>query len=253
MALEEAKIAAIADFDWPTTKRQVRAFLGLAGYYRRFVPNFAEKAAPLTDCTKKDHPDKLHWTPELEMSFHALKEALVSHPVLCCPDEQLPFILQTDASARGVGAVLSQHGGDNEERPVAYFSRKMLPREQRYSSIEKECLAIVSALKHFAVYLVGRHFTIETDHRALRFLHSVNNSNSRLTRWAMPLQQFSFTVRYRPGQENGNADGLSRQPWDEEKIGPYPEEGGSVGDQAALPPNCRELLPQEPADSCSTL
>ena len=127
--------------------------------------------------------------------------------------------------------MLSQRDADNEDHPVAYFSRKLLPREERYSSIEKECLAMESALKHFAVYLVGRRFTIETDHRALRFIHSMTNSNARLTRWAMALQQYSFTVRYRPGKENGNADGLSRQPWgDREDMQPPRMEGGGGGE-----------------------
>ena len=131
--------------------------------------------------------------------------------------------------------MLSQRDADNEDHPVAYFSRKLLPREERYSSIE-ECLAMVSALKHFAVYLVGRHFTIETDHRALRFIHSMANSYARLTRWAMALQQYSFTVRYRPGKENGNADGLSRQPWgDREDMQPPRMEGGGGGGEVLGP------------------
>ena len=213
VALQEAKIKAIADFPCPSTKKQVRAFLGLAGYYRRFVPHFAEKAAALTDCIRKQHPDKIKWTASLETSFNSLKTALMSHPVLHCPDEQLKFVLQTDASARGIGAVLSQRLNNGDEHPIAYYSRKLLSRETKYSSIEKECLAIVSALQHFAVYLVGRHFTVETDHRALRFLNAMHNSNARLTRWAMATQQFSFDVCYRPGSDNGNADGLSRQPW----------------------------------------
>ena len=215
VTLQEAKIKAIADFPRPSTKKQIRAFLGLAGYYRRFVPHFSDKAAALTDCTRQQHPDKITWSAPLETSFQSLKAALSSQPVLHCPEENLQFVLQTDASARGVGAVLSQRLDNGEEHPIAYYSRKLLPRETNYSSIEKECLAIVAALRHFDVYLVGRHFVVETDHRALRFLNVMCNSNSRLTRWAMAVQQFSFDVYYRPGPQNGNADGLSRQPWEE--------------------------------------
>ena len=250
VALQEAKVQAIANFPRPTTKKQIRAFLGLAGYYRRFVPQFADKAAALSDCTKKDHPDKIQWTAQLDSSFQALKAALTSHPVLRCPDSKLPFVLQTDASAQGIGAVLSQRDNQGEEHPVAFYSRKLLPRETRYSSIEKECLAIVSALRHFAVYLVGRHFTVETDHQALRFLQAMCNSNSRLTRWAMEIQQFSFDIHYRPGHENANADGLSRQPWDE-NISPTSTDIRREGEVLGTSPNCRATPSLEVAGSCT--
>ena len=140
---------------------------------------------------------------------------MTSKPVLQCPDYDQPFLLQTDASERGLGAVLSQVDEFHQEHPVAYYSRKLLPRERRYSTIEKECLGIIRALKHFEVYLLGRHFTVMTDHRALRYLHTMKNANGRLTRWALAVQPFSFDIVHRSGSHNGNADGLSRQAWEE--------------------------------------
>ena len=107
--------------------------------------------------------------------------------MLHCPREEGQFILQTDASERGIGAVLSQDTSDGEDRPVAFFSKKLLPRETRYSTVEKECLALVAAIKHFDVHLVGRHFKIVTDHRALQYLQTMKNANSRLTQWALAI------------------------------------------------------------------
>ncbi|KAL5510007.1 hypothetical protein EMCRGX_G005471 [Ephydatia muelleri] len=122
--------------------------------------------------------------------------------------------LQTDALERGFGAVLSQRSAEQgEEHPIAFFSRKLLPREEKYSTIEKECLAIKLAMHAFRTYLVGRHFTVETDHRSLVWLDKLKDSNSRLTRWSLALQPYNFTVVHRSGSANGNADGLSRTPW----------------------------------------
>lgn len=124
------------------------------------------------------------------------------------PDFSRTFILQTDASGVGVGAVLSQ--GEAEDQPIAYFSRKLLPREKAFSTIEKECLAIVLGVKHFKAYLLGRPFVIQTDHRALQWLHRFKEKNARLTRWSLILQPYNVTVHHRKGRANANADALSR-------------------------------------------
>ena len=175
----------------------MRAFLGLAGYYLRFIPA----------------PAKVSWTPEFEQAFQTLKTRLATQPVLVSHDYQRPFILQTDASERGLGCVLSQRDDQDVDWPIAFYSRKLLPRESRYSTVEKECLAIVAFLRHFEPYLLGRIFTIQTDHHALSYLDNMRTTNSRLTRWALARQPFQFRVTYRPGSENSNADGLSRQTW----------------------------------------
>ena len=144
----------------------MRAFLGLSGYYRRFLPNYATTALPLTDLTKKrsDASKKINWTLACEAAFKQLKSQLISEPVLKSPDFSRPFIVQTNASNRGVGAVLSQRDSEGTEHSIGYFSRKLLPR---YSTIEKECLAIKLGIQAFRVYLLGRPFEIQTDHRSL--------------------------------------------------------------------------------------
>ena len=206
---EMDKTDAIRQFPTPQTKKDVHSFLGITGYYRRFVANYSDIAAPLTDLTKKNAPNKVSWTPSCEQAFNTLKERLCSEPILKSPDFECPFILQTDASEYGVGAVLSQQTEDGQEHPVAYWSRKLLPREKRYSTIEKECLAIKLAVGAFRVYLLGRPFSIETDHRSLTWMERLKHTNSRLARWSLALQPFHFTIKHRAGKDNGNADALS--------------------------------------------
>ena len=161
---------------------------------RRFIENYATLAVPLTDLTKKSMPDSVVWTAECEASFKSLKRALCQSPVLRSPDFKRQFILQTDASDRGVGAVLSQMGEDGKEQSVAYFSRKLLPREVRYYTIEKECLAIKLGVEAFRVYLLGREFVVQTDHRSLVWLNKLKDKNARLARWSLILQQYNYTV-----------------------------------------------------------
>lgn len=138
---QQGKLEAIQHAKQPTTKKQVRSFLGLVGCYRRFIPQFSDKALALMDLTKKDKPNKVIWTADCENAFVVLKEALCKEPVLQSPRFDQQFTVQTDASEYGLGAVLLQ-GQPNQLHPVAYISRKLLPRETRYSVIEKECLAV---------------------------------------------------------------------------------------------------------------
>ena len=152
----------------------------------------------------------MQWTAGCEEAFQKLKEALCAAPVLQTPDFSKPFFLQTDASERGVGAVVSQATEGGGDKPVAYFSRKLLAREERYSTVEKECLAIKLAVQAFRVYLIGRPFVIETDHRSLEWLDRMKENNARLSRWSLLLQPYQYSVQYRPGQGNQNADSLSR-------------------------------------------
>ena len=205
----EGKIAAVRSFTMPKTKKQVRQFLGLTGYYRRFVEKYAEHTFLLTEATKKSAPERIVWNDCLNNEFCFLKNALCDIPSLTLPILSDQFILQTDASSVGLGAVLSVQR-DGEELPVAFYSRKLQPRERRYSATELEGLAVVAAVHHFDAYLITHPFTIETDHKALVFLNSANHANGRLARWAMRLQPYTFEIRYRPGGENANADALSR-------------------------------------------
>ena len=207
---EHSKVDSVKQFQVPTTKSDVRTFLGLTGYYRKFIQEYAEIAAPLTDLTRKNAPNHVQWTAECDSAFNRLKDCLCCEPILRSPDFSLPFVLQTDASGRAIGAVLSQVGGDDEEHPVVYYSRKLLPREEKYSTVEKECLAIIQGIQTFRVYLLGRPFVIQTDHRSLEWLDRLKENNGRLTRWSLALQPYQYSVQYRTGQKNGNADALSR-------------------------------------------
>ncbi|XP_073668194.1 uncharacterized protein [Paramisgurnus dabryanus] len=205
------KVEAIRRSPRPTTKKEVRSFLGLIGWYRRFVSDFATLAVPLTNLLAKGIKNPIPWTEDCENAFVKLKERICADPVLQSPDFTQRFLVQVDASATGLGAVLLQ-GATGEERPVTYLSRKLLPRETRYSAVEKECLAIKWALESLRYYLLGREFDLETDHRALTWIHSMKDRNSRVTRWYLSLQPYNFKVRHRPGKQNVVADYLSRFP-----------------------------------------
>ncbi|KAG1926960.1 hypothetical protein F2P79_024577 [Pimephales promelas] len=208
---QQEKMEAIRRYQPPTTKKQVRSFLGLVGWYRRFVPNFSARASVLTDLTRSAAPNKVVWTEQGERAFRDLREAVCGDSVLLSPDFQKPFILQTDASGVGLGAVLLQEV-DGDRRPVAFLSRKLFPRETRYSTVEQECLAIKWATDSLRYYLLGRPFVLETDHRALQWLERMKDSNARITRWSLSLQPYQFTVKYCPGARNKVADFLSRIP-----------------------------------------
>jgi hypothetical protein len=183
------KVKAIEQYPVPKTVRDVRAFIGLAGYYRRHVRNFAEIARPLTSLTKKDVP--FEWTTEHQQAFDKLKEILSTEPLLMYPDFFQPFIVACDASTRAVGAVLSQLR-NGEERPIAYCSRRLNSAESKYSVTELELLAFIFATKQFRCYLYGRKFTVYTDHRALKWLLSLQDPSSRLTRWAIKLSEYDL-------------------------------------------------------------
>ena len=202
------KLEKIKDALKPKTKKQLRSFLGLTGYYRKFIPNYAAIAAPLTDKTKKREPTNIQWGQSQEYAFQTLKERLITAPVLHLPDCQLPFLLRTDASDIGIGAVLLQR--QETDFPVAYASRKLLPRECSYSTIERECLAIVWAIQKFQSYLYGREFVLETDHQPLVYLQRAKVTNSRILRWALSLQPYRFKIECIKGSENVGADYLSR-------------------------------------------
>ncbi len=186
-------------------KTQVRAFLGLAGYYRCFIPNFSSLAAPLTDLTRKGQPECVIWSPETEEAFHQIKRALTEEPVLRVPDFGCPFLLQTDASDAGLGAVLSQVQ-EGEEHPVLFI--KLTKAERNYATIEKEALAVKWAVLELRYYLLGRKFTLLTDHAPLKWMARAKDSNARVTRWFLALQDFCFVVRHRA--RTSNANGLSR-------------------------------------------
>ena len=203
------KVRAVMDWPRPTCIREVRAFLGLASYYRRFVKDFADIAAPLNALTKKNHG--FCWSEEAEISFKTLKQVLSTPPILAMPCDSGDFILDTDASDRAIGAVLSQRQ-DGVERVVAYASRALDRREQNYCVTRKELLAIVHFMKYFRQYLLGREFKVRTDHAALSWLRTTPEPIGQQARWLEQMEEFCFTIEHRPGVRHGNADALSRRP-----------------------------------------
>lgn len=202
------KVSAIVDFPQPKSIRQLRRFLGLAGWYRRFISNFAGITCPLTDLLKKSK--SFVWTKEAEDSFNELKRMLTSAPFLVNPDFKSPFILQCDASKDGVGAVLAQLNSEGIEVPIAFMSQKLNKAQRNYSVTEQECLAALLAVEKFRPYIEGYRFKIITDHASLKWLMSQSNLNGRLARWSLKLQGFEFVIEHRKGSENVVPDALSR-------------------------------------------
>ena len=203
------KIKAVVDWPVPTSVAEVRAFLGLAGYYRRFVRDFAKIASPLHALTNKNC--KFHWSKEAEKSFNELKIALTTPPVLAMPNDSGEFILDTDASDQAIGAVLSQRQ-EGVERVVAYASRSLTRQERNYCVTRKELLAVVHFLKYFKQYLLGRSFKVRTDHAALTWLRRTPDPIGQQARWLEQMEEFNFIVEHRPGSRHSNADALSRRP-----------------------------------------
>ena len=205
---DPAKVRAVSD--WPTPKcvRDVRSFLGLASYYRRFIRGFATIASPLHSLTSKSKD--FVWNEACQDAFKRLKEALLEAPVLVYPLPDDEFILDTDASNEGIGAVLSQVH-DGVERVVAYASRKLSKAERNYCVTRKELLAVVAYLKYFRQYLYGRKVVVRTDHSSLRWLMNFKEPEGQLARWIEIVSEYDVTIQHRPGAKHANADGLSRQ------------------------------------------
>ena len=199
----------IEEAERPKTKKQVRSFLGLTGYYRDFIQNYSTIAAPLSELTKKAKPNKVIWEEKLENSYNELKSALSKAPVFRLPDLDREFVLQTDASDVGIGAVLMQRY-DGTLFPVSYASRKLLPRERNYSVVGRECLALVWAVQKFHVLVYGKEFTLQTDHASLAHINKAKLTNSRIFRWSLILQEYRFKVEAIKGTLNVCADYLSR-------------------------------------------
>ena len=202
------KTDAIAKWPEPKNVRQVRQFIGLASWYRRFIKDFATLATPLTALTKKKAA--WAWGENEQRAFDALKTTLTTAPVLACPDFERQFVLQTDASTTGLGAVLTQYFPEGE-RVIAYASRTLNAAERNYSATELECLAVLWGVRRMRDYLEGYRFKVITDHQSLKWLQKLESPVGRLGRWAFELQQYDFEVQYRKGALNKVADALSRQ------------------------------------------
>ena len=202
-------IESVKSWPVPTDRKGVQQYLGLVNYYRRFVPRFSDIAEPLTSLTSKEV--EFQWGDEAQSAFDALKEALCTAPVLSFPLDEGDFILDTDASAVGIGAVLQQVQ-DNEEKVIAYGSKKLSRQQRRYCVTRRELLAIVVFLREFRNYLLGKPFTIRTDHGSLTWLLHFKEPQGQLARWIEYIYQFKFVIVHREGRKHANADALSRIP-----------------------------------------
>ena len=212
VAVPEHRAAAMAEFRLPKTKKQLRSFLGAAGYYRKFVKGFARMSSVLSPWTAKLSPSVVEWTEEGLEAFRNIKVCLIDLCVLTVPSEEDVFVLHCDASGAGVGATLNVTR-DGELRPAAYYSKQLQGAEKNYSATELEGLAVYRSINFFSHYLFGRTFTVVTDHKALVSFLKSRVLNRRLQGWMLQLLQYDFSIEYRPGVEHLDADALSRQAW----------------------------------------
>ena len=205
-------VEKVKSWPQPRTPTDVRSFLGLASFYRRFIPSFSKIATPLTTLTHKGQ--QFVWTVECEKAFQHLKEALTNPPLLAYPNFDQEFILSTDASHDAIGAVLSQIQ-NGKERVISYFSQTLTTTQMKWSTYDRELWAIIASIRHYRHFLRCQHFTILTDHQPLLALHKFpiqDDASGRRTRWIVELGLYKFTLTHKKGQSHRNADALSRRP-----------------------------------------
>ncbi|CAF4476529.1 unnamed protein product [Rotaria sp. Silwood2] len=207
--------ATITAFQQPTKLKDVQAFLGLTGYYRRFIKNYAKIAEPLLKLLRSSQStgkqSHLLWNDECTVAFNTLKQQLISSPIMQPPNFSFPFILELDACEYEIGCVLTQEY-DNRKYVVAYASRTLSTAERKYSSVEREALAIVWATKHFRQYLEGGPVIVRSDYKALEWLKTARDPTGRLARWALKISPYNIIIQHRPGTSNPNGDFVSRYP-----------------------------------------
>lgn len=207
IAVDPGKVEAITNLSPPKTVREVRRIIGMITWYRRFVEGFSDIISPLTKLLRKGK--KFDWDESCEQSFQKIKDALVSAPILACPNFNYPFYIQTDASAYGLGAVLTQRYNDREY-VICYLSCSLTRAQQNYSSVERECLGVLWAVEKLRCYVELSKFYIITDCHSLQWLENLKDPQGRLGRWALRLQQFDYEVIHRRGKDHIVPDALSR-------------------------------------------
>ena len=203
-------IVAITDFPIPSSRRSVRQFLGKVNFYRKFIPNSSSLLEPFHNLLRKHV--RFSWSPECQMAFDTVKTLLTSSPILAIFDRNSPISIYTDASGIGIAAVLKQRQADGSEKPVAYFSKKLTEGQMKKKAIYLESLAIREAIRYWRYWLIGRSFTVITDHKPLEHLNLKARTDEELGDFALELSQFDFDIIYRPGKDNCEADCLSRNP-----------------------------------------
>jgi hypothetical protein len=204
ISVDPSKVQEVMDWKPPKTVNQIRSFLGLVGYYHRFIPDFSRIAKPMTELLKKGV--KFVWSEDCEKAFHTLRQHLTTAPVLVQPDNSKPFEVFCDASGTGLGRVLMQ-----KIRVIAYASRSLRPHEVNYPTHDLELAAIVHALKIWRHYLMGNHCNIFTDHKSLKYIFTQSELNMRQRRWLELIKDYDLEVHYHPEKANVVADALSRK------------------------------------------
>ena len=253
VATDPRKIDQVASWPIPQSAKDVQKFLGLASYYRRFVRDFATIAKPLHRLTEKTAT--FEWTHECQEAFAELRQKLCTAPVLVFPDFTKPFLLDTDASNTGIGGVLSQLDDEGKEHVIAFASRTLSKSERRYCVTRRELLAVVVFTEQFRPYLLGRRFTLRTDHGSLSWLQSFKEPEGQLARWLEKLQEYHFDIVHQPGRKHANADSLSRRPCEQcgridqdqgmaVAVSPISIDASPIGDKS--PVKLRELQKGDP-------
>ncbi len=229
------KTEVIRSYPVPRRVKDVRAFLGMCGFYRRFVKDYSLLARPLYDLTKKDVAFK--WTDKQQEAFDKLKDALVTTVLLQYPDFNRRFVLHTDASKVGLGAVLSQDDGTGKLRPVAFAGRATSKAEMNYSTTMLELAAIIWSFNYFKIYLSSAEFDLYTDHAALKWILGLKEVQGKLARWTLTLQEYAFVVRHVKGKDNVVSDVLSRREYNDESEGNdvYVRQVGASGSKTPPP------------------
>jgi hypothetical protein len=211
----ESKVQAVVDAPNPKNLSELRSFLGMVNYYGKFLPNLATTLAPLYKLLRQTTAWK--WGHSQKDAFRRVKKLLLSSRVLTHFNDQLPLIVECDASPYGLGAVLSHRFPDGTEKPVGFASRTLTKAEQNYSHLDKEALAIIFGVKKYHQYIYGRQFVIKTDHKPLTHIFSESKAvptmaSGRIQRWAITLGAYDYVIQYKQGSTNANADALSRLP-----------------------------------------
>ncbi|GFU58197.1 retrovirus-related Pol polyprotein from transposon 17.6 [Trichonephila clavipes] len=207
---DEDKILAIKRLIRPTTKKEVRSVLGLMGFYRAYIPNYAEISTPLTELTKKNKPNDVSWGEAEQNSFVKLKELLCEVTSLATPDANLPFQVHCDTSDYGVGCCLTQQDTEGIYRPIAFASQKFNATQKNWASIKKEAWAVLYGLNKFDKWIYGAKVEIISDHNPLKYLNQTTPKKSQANRWALALQRWNHSITHRPGIQHRSADALSR-------------------------------------------
>ena len=225
---EDDKVKAIRELDPPTSKKQVRSFIGSCSYYRKFLPNFSGIAKPLIDLTKKN--TRFKWEESHQRAFDFLKESLTEIPFLAYPDVNKPYVLYCDASDLCVGACLTQRSDEGEEMPVYFISHKLSDTQKKWATIEKESYAIFYAVQKLDYLLYGSQFVIKTDHQPLIYLLRSPSNNKKVQNWMLQLSAYNCQIEHIKGTDNTIADMLSRVPTSATDL---PKNGGNVNDSGS--------------------